>query len=123
MADIHVQPDNRRLTLNFRFNTPQHFSYTITLIKRERDEQLFRDRGDSEGKTSFDLGEGDDMIGLYLIIDWTVIDPAGAGNDFNAEAVVDQQGVECVAHQRCIGVSNDTAAFVVTIGKFVINSL
>jgi hypothetical protein len=123
MADIHVQPDNRRLILNFHFFSPQHFSYTITLINRERNEQLYRDRGDSDGKTSFDLGEADDLIGLYLIIDWTVIDPAGAGSAISAAGIVDQQGVECVAHQRCAGVSNDTAVFLVTIGKFVINSL
>ncbi len=123
MADIHVQPDTRQLKLKFQFNTPQQFFYTVTLINRERNQQIFRDKGQWDGKTQFNLGEADDLIGIYLIIDWTVIDPAGEGHNFNAEAITFQEDEECVAYQKCIGTTTDDAAFQVTVGKFVINSL
>lgn len=123
MADIHVQPNNQVLKLKFQFNSPQQFFYTVTLINRERNQQIFRDKGQWDGKTEFDLGEADDLIGIYLIIDWTVIDPAGSGLNFNAEAITLQDDIECVAHQKCTGITTSDAAFQVTVGKFVINSL
>jgi hypothetical protein len=123
MADIHVVPDNRRLNLNFQFNSPQQFNYTITLINRERNKQLFRSNGASNGVTNFDLGEADDLIGIYLIIDWTVIDPNGANNVFDGEAIIFQDAGSCLAHQKCLGQTSDGATFMVTVGKFVVDSL
>ncbi len=120
MADIHVQPSNDRLILEFDFQTPQQFGYTIILFNKDRNEEVYQQTSQWDQQTSFDLGEGDDLIGLYLIIHWTIIDPAGAGNAFSANATIFQNGAPCKARQVCRGQSKDDAAFVVTLGKIII---
>jgi hypothetical protein len=120
MADIQVKPDNENLTLKFSFTSPQQFFYNIAMVNRERNQQVYHASGKWDGQTEFSLGEADELIGLYLIIYWNIIDPQGAGNNFSAIAAVNQNGNSCISPQLCSGQSNSTASFLTTIGKFVV---
>lgn len=120
MADIHLQPNNENVVLDFNFKTPQSFSYNVALVNRDRNQQVREESGNSTNPTSISLGEADKLIGLYVIISWSIIDPNGAGNRFNAEAVAKQNNHNCDFHQVCTGQTNDNASFVTTVGKFTV---
>jgi len=119
MADIKIIPNNEDLILNFNFNSPQQFFYNVAVINKNNDQQIFHASGKWDGTKTFTLGKAKDMVGLGLIIYWAVIDPAGAGNNFEAEAVVTQNNLECLEHQVCKGITNDNSFPFVNTGTFI----
>ena len=119
MADISIIPNDHQLELDFIFNSPQQFSYNIAIVNQQTNQQVFHDKGQWDGKINFLLGKAQDLLGCQLMIYWVVIDPAGAGNAFNANATVKQDGNACPLPQVCTGVSNATQVYHATIGTFV----
>jgi hypothetical protein len=118
MADILINSGNNNVNLQFEFNSPQQFFYTVELID-DTGKQYFHDTGSWNTKTNFDLGITSGLIGKYLTIDWTVIDPAGAGNNFSATATAIQAATPKANSQNCTGTTSATHASLTTIGKFI----
>lgn len=119
MADITITPNDDDLELDFNFESPQQFSYNIAVVNQKTNQQVFHAKGQWDGKTKFILGKAQDLLGCQLMIYWTIIDPAGAGNSFSANATVNQHANDCRLPQVCTGVSNATQVYRSTIGTFV----
>ena len=119
MGDIHVVSNSQNLQLEFEFDTPQQFFYNVAVINTVQNQQIFHGKGQWDGQMSFLLGRAKDLVGSQLIIYWTIIDPAGADNDYSAKATVKQNGAICAEPQTCAGKSCNNAAYFASIGTFV----
>lgn len=117
MADIILTNDGSSVVLNFAFRTPQAFYYTIEVVDDQL-KQYFHATGQWNGAKSFTLGKSSDLIGLYLDITWTVIDPAGSGNPFYADATAYQNGNAKSNPQVCSGTTSTSPSNLGTSGKF-----
>jgi len=120
MADILLDPNSDQVTLNFTFNSPQQFYYSVQVLDNTG-KQIFHDVGSSGTKTLFTLGAANNLVGLMLVINWTIIDPAGAGNNYSANATAMQSGQAKNSPQSCSGITTDTHAASLTAGKFTSN--
>jgi hypothetical protein len=120
MSDIQISPnvDPNPVSLKFTFQTPQAFYYIVEIID-DNGKQYFHDLGQWNGKTVLNLGPASALVGLYLTIYWTVIDPMGAGNNFNSLATAIHNGQSLINAQNCSGSTSTTQSSVVTVGKFV----
>jgi len=119
MAKIIIIPNEENLILDFKFYSPQQFFYTVTILNNSTGQIISKSKGQWDGKTSFLLGKAKDLSGSLLTIDWTISDPAGAGNKFNAEAIVNQNNIDCKEHQTCTGTTNNTITHYPTSGTFI----
>ena len=102
IGQIKVTPNADNLQVELSFLTPQEFFYEIKVMKPDGSVPI-----DLHGKSgmsgSSSLGKAVDLLGSYLLIAWTIIDPAGAGNTYCAHATVSQNGVPCPSPQVCAG--------------------
>ncbi|GAC1300187.1 MAG: hypothetical protein NVSMB24_00210 [Mucilaginibacter sp.] len=105
------------VTLQFNFATPQQFFYTWK-VGDPTGEISQTGQGQWDGLTSFDLGSPVALIGNYLSIDWTVLDPSGAGNIFHAIATATQGGASLPVDQVTGGNTTATSVYTTTIAKF-----
>jgi len=117
MADILLNDDGSTVTLDFEFDSPQQFFYTVE-VADDQLKQFFHGTGKSGGTTSFSLGKTGDLIGKFLNISWTVIDANGAGNSYKAAATASQNGQAVANPQACSGTTADTPSNLGTTGKF-----
>jgi hypothetical protein len=120
MADILLTDDGSDVTVDFGFATPQAFFYTIE-VTDDQLKQFFHSTGRSGGTTSFAIGNTSALIGKFLVITWTVIDPAGPGNAFKAAAVASQNGQAVPNPQVCSGSTSNNPSSIRTAGQFVAN--
>ena len=119
MAEIKVTPNNEDLILNFKFNSPQQFFYNVKVLNNDTGQIIFESQGQWDGKKEFVLGKANKLIGSLLTIDWTIIDPAGKDNNFNAEAAIYQDNVKCEEPLLCTGTTSDTAINYPSSGLFI----
>ena len=118
MADIQLASTSDVVKLQFVFNTPQQFFYTVEVLDSQS-MQLFHDTGSWNGKTAFNLGTSNNLVGKYLCITWTIIDPLGSGQSLDAAATIFQNTSACINSQKCTGSSSDTHSTVYTVGQFI----
>ena len=119
MPNIHITPNEEQLLLTFTFNTPQQFAYTVT-VNDPNDVELYSGNGQFPGgKTQFPLLKSSQLLGNTLNIAWTIIDPAGAGNKYGAQATVEQNGEDCPASQTIAGNTTSNVKEDFTTGDFV----
>ena len=119
MANITLINNASIVTLDFNFNTPQQFFYTVEVVD-DMLKQYFHDSGQWGGKISFNLGIASNLIGKYLNIYWVIIDPVGAGNPYDGTGTISQAGVAVPLIQECSGTSSNITSLVTTSGKFTI---
>jgi len=119
MAKIKIISNDDNLILNFRFYTPQQYFYSIIILNNKTGEILYKSQGQWDDQTSFQIGKAKNLLGNLLTIHWSVIDTAGKGKNFNAEAIVTQNNAECLDHLTCIGKTNDTTTYIPTNGLFI----
>ncbi len=118
MADIYIKPTAEQPSLTFTFNTPQQFAYVVK-VNDPNDLILFKDKGQyPNGKTQFILPNADTLIGNTLNIEWTISDPAGAGNNYNAQATINQNDQDREATQSIADKTDATVKFDFTTGDF-----
>lgn len=107
MSTIKIAPTADQVQLNFSFQTQQVFSYKIQVMD-DAGNVSFSDNGSWDGKRSFTLGQGSDLVGKYLSIDWAIVDPQGGGNVYTAAADASQNNINCPASQAISGTSTAT---------------
>ena len=120
MDSIKVKQTSNHVNVDFAFNSPQQFFFTVE-VADENGDLKFTDKGQWDGKTHFDVGAGKDLINLYLNIYWGIIDPAGAGNKFDAIATISQNGAICdgASKQQFTGETVDDELSDITFAEFV----
>ena len=125
MSDITITPNTDSLDLDFTFDTPQQFGYTINIYDTANGyANLFKDQGQSYGenkKTHFTIGQASNLIGKNLSIFWIIVDPSGAGNKYSASATISQNGNNCTNSQTISGTTNDNKVEDSSSGNFVNN--
>jgi hypothetical protein len=119
MSKIRIMPDDQDLILTFKFYTPQEFFYTVTILNNKTGDIIYKDQGQWNDKTIFQLGKANYLLGNLLTINWSVIDPAGKDKNFSAEAVVSQNKVDRLDHLTCIGKTNDITTHILSSGLFI----
>src|SRR5690349_9264767 len=66
MTNIHLtSSDKNPVTVQFAFHTPQQFFYNVSVVT-PANVQIFHDSGQWDGKTLFELGAAETLIGNYL---------------------------------------------------------
>lgn len=119
MADIKLKNAEQDVILDIVLNSTHQFYFTVEVL----DDQLmqhFHDSGSWNSKTSFQLGKAANLIGLYLTIYWTIIEPQGDAKPYDGDGIVKQNGQPLKNVQQCNGTSGKTDSSVTTIGKFII---
>ncbi|WDF54570.1 hypothetical protein [Mucilaginibacter sp. KACC 22063] len=104
ISQINLISNTEDAVLDFHFGTSQTFYFKVE-IQDSNGNPLFTDNGQWNGKTSFDLGSPTSLIGNYLVIYWSCLDLNGAGNPFNALAIVSQNNKKCAEPQVFKGTS------------------
>ena len=92
MTKISIDPNSDHVLLDIELLTPQQFFYTVEVADIDGNVK-FSDEGQWDQKKKFDLGQGTELIDLYLNIHWKVIDPRGIQNKFIAAAIARQSNI------------------------------
>ena len=120
MTNIKITPVEDKVTLRFKYNTPLHFTYTISVQDSKTGKDIIEpQKGSWKTNTEFLLEPADKLVGNLLCIEWTILDLVGTEKYYDAEAIVYKNGIECLEHQICKGELKPNRKNYSTTGKFI----
>jgi len=108
MSDITINPANGKLSVNIQVTTPQVVGYQTTVYAADGSTELEHYLSDSQSNNPYTVtlpNPPTSYQGCYISTTFSIIDPAGAGNNYNIDYSIQQQGASLNPVQHISGTS------------------
>jgi hypothetical protein len=108
MSDIIIDPTKGSLTVKIAVTTPQVVGYQITVFDSDGNTELEHYLSDSQTNNPFSQvlpKSASSYVGCFVSVILSIIDPAGAGNNYNIDYSIRQQNQDLDPVQHITGTS------------------